>query len=441
MATASKGVFARRAKTTRRFTSARAARSWTRTSFVALFLYSLCAGSADAAAVAPRARGRVSGDRPSDATPARATPSDTTPSDATPRARAVARVGARLGGSDPRLTGANTEKAFSSRRGAQAREPSVSFDPATGAAVPFEDVHPSFVYDTPQLLRAPVQARIVNGQEVSPAGKYPWMVGIVGVRTNVLGGTDESFWCGGTLVSPDFVMSASHCFFDTAGVPANTPFDFFRVKVGAHDIDEPILERDVPLGDIIGHPSYVGATFENDVALLRLPVSVDPAAFAPARLSWDASDYVEGADAFVVGWGTNENQALNPKLHQATVPLVSRETCTAPGSYPGPPETSATVLDSMVCAGFPGGGVDACQGDSGGPLVFADKTSGALRQVGIVSWGEGCALPGKYGVYASVLRARGFVIRHVPDIQTYSPLPDGVDAQGTARAAPRPIGL
>ena len=63
----------------------------------------------------------------------------------------------------------------------------MSFDPATGAAVPFSDVPPSFVYDTPQLLRAPVQARIVNGQEVFPAGKYPWMGGGVGVRTNFLG--------------------------------------------------------------------------------------------------------------------------------------------------------------------------------------------------------------------------------------------------------------
>jgi len=438
MATAARGVFARRAKTTRRFTSARAARKWTRTSSVALVLLlsafsSAVSAAAETETVAPRPRGRVPDDRPSDVTPARTTPSDATPSDATPRARARARVGARLVGSD------SSTGLTAARRVAEKRAP-VSFDPAAGAAVPFESVPPSFVYDTPHLLRAPVQARIVNGQEVRPAGKYPWMVGIVGVRTNFLGEEDESFWCGGTLVSPDFVMSASHCFFDTAGVPASTPFDFFRVKIGAHDIDEPRLEIDVALEDIAGHPQYDGATFANDVALLRLAVSADPVAFPPARLSWDESDYVEGLDAFVVGWGTNENNMLHAKLHQATVPLVGRETCVAPGSYPGPPETGGTVGDSMLCAGFPGGGVDACQGDSGGPLVVVDATTGAFRQVGIVSWGEGCALPGKYGVYASVLRARGFVIRNVPDIQTYSPLPEGVSAEGTraAFAAPRP---
>ena len=119
-------------------------------------------------------------------------------------------------------------------------------------------------------------------------------------------------------------MSSSHCFFDTAGVPAATPFDFFRVKIGAHDIDEPRLAIDVALEDIAGDPRYVGATFEYDFAILRLSVSADKETFPPARLSWDESDYVEGANTFVVGWGTNENDVLNSKLHQATVPLVSR---------------------------------------------------------------------------------------------------------------------
>ena len=271
----------------------------------------------------------------------------------------------------------------------------MSFDPATGAAVPFSDVPPSFVYDTPQLLRAPVQARIVNGQEVFPAGKYPWMVGIVGVRTNFLGEEDESFWCGGTLVSPDFVMSASHCFFDTAGVPAATPFDFFRVKIGAHDIDEPRLAIDVALEDIAGDPRYVGPTFEYDVAILRLSVSADKETFPPARLSWDEADYVEGANTFVVGWGTNENDVLNSKLHQATVPLVSRETCVAPGSYPGPPETSSTVFDSMLCAGFPGGGRGRVPGGQRRPFSRGGQIHRRVQAGGHRELGRGVCAPGE----------------------------------------------
>ena len=47
---------------------------------------------------------------------------------------------------------------------------------------------------------------------------------------------------------------------------------------------------------------------------------------------------------------------------------------------------------TMVCAGFPQGGVDTCQGDSGGPM-FGTTSRGALRVVGATSCGEGCAGP------------------------------------------------
>jgi len=168
---------------------------------------------------------------------------------------------------------------------------------------------------------------------------------------------------------------------------------------------------------------------------LRLSAPVDVSVYPPVRLNWNPAGYVGGVDAVVMGWGTTSSGDLASALAEASVPVVSTSSCVASGSYPGPPSTQLTVTDVMMCAGLPNGGTDACQGDSGGPLVSLE--SGVPTQVGIVSWGEGCALPGKYGVYANVLALRGFIIRHVPDIQTFSPcdsacaavLPGGFVAQ------------
>lgn len=58
----------------------------------------------------------------------------------------------------------------------------------------------------------------------------------------------------------------------------------------------------------------------------------------------------------------------------------------------------------MFCAGKVEGGIDSCFGDSGGALVIDGI------QYGIVSWGIGCALKNRPGVYASVPRLRKYIL-------------------------------
>ena len=91
--------------------------------------------------------------------------------------------------------------------------------------------------------------------------------------------------------------------------------------------------------------------------------------------------------------------SLAKKLMQVDVPIVSQNSCKQ--AY------GSSIHDSMVCAGLRRGGKDSCQGDSGGPLVC--EFNGKFFLEGVVSWGSGCASPGKYGVYARVRFLRQWI--------------------------------
>ena len=100
-----------------------------------------------------------------------------------------------------------------------------------------------------------------------------------------------------------------------------------------------------------------------------------------------------GTSSTIVGWGlTSEDGSSSSVLRQATVPIVSNTTCQAFVAY--------TIYSSQVCAGYASGGVDTCQGDSGGPIFVL--ASGTYYQVGVVSYGIGCARALNPGVYTRV---------------------------------------
>lgn len=112
---------------------------------------------------------------------------------------------------------------------------------------------------------------------------------------------------------------------------------------------------------------------------------------------------VEGTELKVTGWGVvNEQGRLPTNLQVVDVNLVLRATCIK--NY-----GENTIQPSMICAGVHNGGKDACRGDSGGPLVQMVK--GVSRvQVGIVSWGIGCARPNYPGVYSNVAHLNSWIV-------------------------------
>jgi secreted trypsin-like serine protease len=229
-------------------------------------------------------------------------------------------------------------------------------------------------------IAAPSSA-VVGGNDASP-GEYPSVAEI----------TFGPFLCTGTLVTPDWVLSAGHCGSVTGAAvasPASWPPQLINVRIGGVTQSDG-EQRSV--SQVVVHPDYL-LTSGYDISLLKLGQS---STMAPTHVAGAAerSIWTAGTLETIVGWGvTEEDGDLPDNLQEARVPITTDQYCA--GAY------SDFDPRTMVCAGFPQGGVDTCQGDSGGPM-FGKTSAGVLRVVGTTSFGEGCARPGRPGVYARV---------------------------------------
>lgn len=237
-------------------------------------------------------------------------------------------------------------------------------------------------------------SRIIGGS-IAETGQWPWQLSLHFRGSHV---------CGAVLISPDFAVTAAHCF-PSKSMAAPTQWKVYAGVVSQDNLPQPYLVEKILLNE-----NYNSKTNDQDVALLKF---TSPVVFndkvQPVCLPTTGQKIPSGQKCWTTGFGTTEagSGTVSKNLMEVTVDIIDTRVCNSPRVY------GSAVTRNMICAGDLAGGRDSCQGDSGGPLVCQGDSRWYL--VGITSWGAGCGEKNKPGVYTRVSSVLPWIYRKLQE--------------------------
>ncbi|XP_043289338.1 serine protease snake-like isoform X2 [Venturia canescens] len=226
---------------------------------------------------------------------------------------------------------------------------------------------------------------------IAKANEFPHMAAIGWVLPDHTIG----YYCGGSLISEKWIMTAAHCTHGPLGKPA-------VVLLGSNRLSDTRTGKLKWIKRSIRHPAYNPPSMYADLALLELArrvyfqPNIKPACL---HVEFDKTPI----KVWVTGWGSTQfDDELSDVLIKAELEVIDNVRCSL--SYNSSTSVPSGVVPSMICAGDPQGGwtKDTCRGDSGGPLQSIHPNGCLYELIGVTSFGKGCGSSGLPGVYTRV---------------------------------------
>uniref|UniRef100_A0A4X2K4P4 Acrosin n=1 Tax=Vombatus ursinus TaxID=29139 RepID=A0A4X2K4P4_VOMUR len=246
--------------------------------------------------------------------------------------------------------------------------------------------------------------QIIGGTDASP-GSWPW---IVSLQIQYWNGKYRYHMCGGTLISPTWVLTAlgpgveegwakkvslPRALYGGGGLFSfSVSHEHYNKELNKNDIALIEMDRPIECGDL--------------VRIACLPRAKEPTVTPQSKCA-------------IGGWRriSEESFMPHPMLQEAEVDLLDTRLCNRTRWYYG------RVHQSNLCAGYWSGKVNTCQGDSGGPLMCKDAYSGTFLLVGITSWGASCGRTFRPGIYTSTWHFLDWITSKVGSATVFTELP------------------